>query len=44
MLIIYEIMIILCKNYRLNQIKAYSQVEIFTYDIFNNFGAEELIS
>lgn len=40
---IYEVLMILCKDFRDNQIVAYSQITVFINDIFKDYGAEELI-
>ena len=40
---IYEILVILCKDFRDNQVIGYAQLMIFIEDIFKNYGAEELI-
>jgi hypothetical protein len=34
---------ILCKDFKDNQIVAYSQIAVFINDIFKDYGAEELI-
>lgn len=34
---------VLCKDFKDNQIIAYSQVKVFINDIFKDYGAEELI-
>lgn len=41
--VIYEILVILCKDYRQNQVIGYGHTMTFIGDIFKNLGAEELL-
>ena len=41
---IYSILIIIVRDYKHNQVIAYSQLAIFAADIFRNLQAEELIA
>jgi hypothetical protein len=41
--VIYEILVILCKDFRQNQVIGYANIMIFLGDIFKNLGAEELL-
>lgn len=41
---IYSILIIICRDYKHNQVIAYTQTSVFAADIFKNLQAEELIA
>jgi hypothetical protein len=41
---VYEILRMVCRNYRDNQVIAYNFIKCFVEDIFTDSGAEELFS